>query len=428
MSVEFSGQRMKSGIGASPSRAFTIRLMVSLRWLLVTDRIRPSASIPRPGTLPCTMPTRTEPAVAEAAQRDVPQAGAQQRQHDDADADRDQPAAGGRIVTMGQQQHDRVRDALRDQGDAERDAGDADQRQEAGQGRVHGRVREADPAEPAERDPGVEELEQGPAQRSRQRPPAQRRSQVEGEPEQAEEQGLEGDQQDRDPAAEDVDPADRDTQQAQPVEEPDPERRPARPGGVAVADEQGEGGDPDQQQRPETVRLPGEPGEHAGQDSGQAAEPAVVAPGEAIGGVDRCRIEHIGTGGGHPEILLAGTSGDGMSLTAVNGGEVRVRGPREVSGQPSAPSQATALPPDPSTALRRTPGPRTLCCRRADRGRPVPVTGAKAEPVYETASDGGLGWVDGTWTGLAGARACEARMVVPRPTPDPHRDPAQTGR
>ena len=246
-----------------------------------------------------------------------------------------------------------------------RDAGDADQRQEAGQGGVHGRVREADPAEPAERDPGVEELDQRPAQGRRQRPPAQRRGQVQGEPQQPEEQGLEGDQQDGDPAAEHVDPADRDTQQTQPVEEADTERRPTRSGDIAVADEQGEGGDADQQQRPEPVRLPGEPGEHTGHDGGQAAEPTVVTPGETVGGVDGCRVDHIGTRCGHPEILPVWTSADRGSTRRRCGGRVRGGGGWEVSGQPSAPPQAPALPPDPSTALRRTHPPPPLCCRRA---------------------------------------------------------------
>jgi len=132
---------------------------------------------------------------------------------------------------------------------------------------------------------------------------------------QPEEQGLEGDQQDRDPAAEDVDPADRDSQQTQPVEEADAERRTPRTGDIAVTDEQRQCWDADQQQRPEPVRLLGEPGEHAGHHGGQAAEPAVVTPGESVRSVDRCRIDHIGTRYGHPEILLAGTSGDGTSIT-----------------------------------------------------------------------------------------------------------------
>ena len=59
ISVEFSGHRTKSGRRTSPNRARVIRLIVSDRWLLVTDRARPRASIPRPGTLPCTMPTWT---------------------------------------------------------------------------------------------------------------------------------------------------------------------------------------------------------------------------------------------------------------------------------------------------------------------------------------------------------------------------------
>ena len=338
MSVEFSGQRMKSGIGASPSLAFTIRLMVSLRWLLVTDRIRPRASIPRPGTLPCTMPTCTEPAVAELVsgtyRRPAPSR-ASTTMPTPTGISRRRAVGSWRRVSSSTTAYATLCATRATQ---ERDAGDADQRQEAGQGRVHGRVREADPAEPAERDPGVEELDQRPAQGRRQRPPAQRRGQVEGEPQQPEEQRLEGDQQDGDPAAEHVDPADRDSQQTQPVEVADPERRPARSGRVAVADEQGQGGDADQQQRPEPVRLPGEPGEHAGQDGGQAAEPAVVTPGEAVGGVDACRVDHIGTGGGHPEILLAWTSDDVDAASAVRcgsavgvGGRSRANHPRLAS-------------------------------------------------------------------------------------------------
>ncbi|GAA3716565.1 hypothetical protein GCM10022204_40420 [Microlunatus aurantiacus] len=69
-----------------------------------------------------------------------------------------------------------------------------------------------------------------------------------------------------------------------------------------------------------------------------------MPPAEAIRDVDRTRIEHVGTGGGHPEILLAGTSGDGTSMTGVLfdcgdrfcGGPVRGGGGWEVSGQPSA--------------------------------------------------------------------------------------------
>ena len=61
MSVEFSGQSRKSGTGVRPSRACAISATLSERWLLVTVRARPSASIPRPGTLPWTTPTVTVP-------------------------------------------------------------------------------------------------------------------------------------------------------------------------------------------------------------------------------------------------------------------------------------------------------------------------------------------------------------------------------
>ena len=49
-----------------PSRTLVIRSMVSDRWLLVTERARPIASMPRPGMLPCTIPTRTLPAAVAA--------------------------------------------------------------------------------------------------------------------------------------------------------------------------------------------------------------------------------------------------------------------------------------------------------------------------------------------------------------------------
>ena len=66
MSVEFSGQSRKSGCGSWPSRILVIRWMVSDKWLLVTERARPIASMPRPGMLPCTIPTRTLPAEVAA--------------------------------------------------------------------------------------------------------------------------------------------------------------------------------------------------------------------------------------------------------------------------------------------------------------------------------------------------------------------------
>ncbi len=129
MSVEFSGQRMKSGWGTWPSLAFTIRLMVSERWLLVTERARPRASIPRPGTLPCTMPTVTDgcsPAGGAVAGWAAPQTAPDQHQRG-ADGDRRHGTSSpGRTASTGRESQHQVRDQLADQRDQERDAGHAD--------------------------------------------------------------------------------------------------------------------------------------------------------------------------------------------------------------------------------------------------------------------------------------------------------------
>ena len=73
----------------------------------------------------------------------------------------------------GQQHHDRLRDLLADQGDTNDTPATPIDRQEPGQRGVDRGVREPGPAEPAERDPGVDELDQHPAAGRRQRPPAQ---------------------------------------------------------------------------------------------------------------------------------------------------------------------------------------------------------------------------------------------------------------
>ena len=225
MSVEFSGHRMKSGCATCPSRALTVRLTVSARWLLVTVRARPSASTPRPGTLPCTMPTFTGGWVAAGIrllQLVEPKPQARQDQHE-RDGDRG-VSARNRPGRAEAEPDDAVRDELSDQRDQEGDTGDANDRIEAGQRCVDRRERQLPPAEPAERDPSVRELDQRPAARRGQRPPPQHRHQVEGQTQQGEEERLERDQQHGDPDAEDVDPADRDAQHGEAVDVAETER------------------------------------------------------------------------------------------------------------------------------------------------------------------------------------------------------------
>ena len=159
-------------------------------------------------------------------------------------------------------------DDLTDEGDQEADASDADEREPAVQRRVDRCVREPGPAETTERDGRVRQLDRHPAGRCGDRPPPQARDEREGETEDAEEQGHEDDQHRRDPPAEDVHPGDghREHGDAEQVAQAE---RPAWP---AAAGQQRQRRDADEQQRPEGVRLPRQPGGHAGEHRRQSPD------------------------------------------------------------------------------------------------------------------------------------------------------------
>jgi hypothetical protein len=97
---------------------------------------------------------------------------------------------------------------LTDQGNEKGHAGNANDRQEAGQWRIDRSVGQPRPPEAAERNTGIGELDHHPTARGGQRPGPQLGREMQGHPEQAEEERLEGDEDQHDPDAEHVDPAD----------------------------------------------------------------------------------------------------------------------------------------------------------------------------------------------------------------------------
>ena len=184
----------------------------------MTVRARPMASMPRPGDVAlddadvdaCPAGRRPAPPGSRAApSRRPPAAPAPRRpQHRPAAPRGTGPAAGRRPTATSRSTSQAT--SWPTSATTKRHAGDPDQREEAGQRGVDRRVGEPHPAEAAERDPGVGELDAHPAAGRGQRPGrCSRETRVRAVAEHAEEQRLEDDQQGRDPDPEDVQPADR---------------------------------------------------------------------------------------------------------------------------------------------------------------------------------------------------------------------------